>query len=63
MNFEIAKTLAEADGINVEIVIVNDDVGVEDSRRKGLAGTIFVHKIVGAVAEQGKWFKIGSFIY
>ncbi|MGE8203110.1 dihydroxyacetone kinase subunit DhaK [Heyndrickxia sp. NPDC080065] len=57
MNFEIAAELAEADGIQVEKVIVNDDVAVEDSSfttgRRGIAGTVFVHKIVGAKAETG----------
>lgn len=57
LNFEMAKTLAEADGIQVEQVIVNDDVAVENSTwttgRRGIAGTLFVHKIAGAMAETG----------
>ncbi|GIN84812.1 dihydroxyacetone kinase subunit DhaK [Heyndrickxia sporothermodurans] len=57
MNFEIAAEMAEIDGIQVEKVIVNDDVAVEDSLfttgRRGIAGTVFVHKIAGAKAEQG----------
>ncbi|KIL49392.1 dihydroxyacetone kinase subunit DhaK [Jeotgalibacillus soli] len=57
MNFEMAAELAEAEGITVEKVIVNDDVAVEDSTyttgRRGIAGTIFVHKIAGALAETG----------
>lgn len=57
LNFEMAAELAEAEGIQVEQVIVNDDVAVEDSSfttgRRGIAGTIFVHKIAGAKAEQG----------
>ncbi|AXI09985.1 dihydroxyacetone kinase subunit DhaK [Oceanobacillus zhaokaii] len=57
LNFEMASELAEAEGIRVEHVIVNDDVAVEDSSfttgRRGIAGTIFVHKIAGAKAEQG----------
>ncbi|WP_058306593.1 dihydroxyacetone kinase subunit DhaK [Gracilibacillus massiliensis] len=57
MNFEMAAELAEAEGINVEKVIVNDDVAVEDSTfttgRRGIAGTVFVHKIAGALAETG----------
>ncbi|GIN62582.1 dihydroxyacetone kinase subunit DhaK [Robertmurraya siralis] len=57
MNFEMAAELAQADGIEVEQVIVNDDVAVEDSSfttgRRGIAGTIFVHKIAGAKAEAG----------
>ncbi|MFU0824659.1 dihydroxyacetone kinase subunit DhaK [Clostridium sp.] len=57
MNFEMAKDLAEMDGINVDYVVVNDDVAVENSTytagRRGIAGTIFVHKIAGAKAETG----------
>lgn len=57
MNFEMAAELAEAEGINVQQVIVNDDVAVEDSSfttgRRGIAGTVFVHKIAGAKAELG----------
>ncbi|MGP4105535.1 dihydroxyacetone kinase subunit DhaK [Virgibacillus sp. L01] len=57
INFEMAAELAEAEGIEVEKVVVNDDVAVEDSSfttgRRGIAGTVFVHKIAGAIAEQG----------
>jgi len=57
MNFEMAKEMAEMDGIKVSEVIVNDDVAVENSTytqgRRGIAGTIFVHKIAGAKAEEG----------
>ncbi|KRG15374.1 dihydroxyacetone kinase [Virgibacillus soli] len=57
MNFEMAAELAEAEGIKVEKVIVNDDVAVEDSSfttgRRGIAGTVFVHKIAGAKADEG----------
>ncbi|MBW6411101.1 dihydroxyacetone kinase subunit DhaK [Clostridium weizhouense] len=57
MNFEMAKEMAEMEGINVEQVIVNDDVAVENSLytagRRGIAGTVFVHKIAGAKAESG----------
>jgi phosphoenolpyruvate---glycerone phosphotransferase subunit DhaK len=57
MNFEMAAEMAEAEGINVAKVVVNDDVAVEDSTyttgRRGIAGTVFVHKIAGALAEQG----------
>ncbi|MGO3733194.1 MAG: dihydroxyacetone kinase subunit DhaK [Vagococcus sp.] len=58
MNFEMAKDMAEMEGIAVETVIVDDDVAVEDSTftagRRGVAGTILVHKILGAAADQGK---------
>ena len=57
MNFSMAKELAEMEGIKVEIVVVKDDVAVEDSEhsdgRRGIAGTVFVHKIAGAMAERG----------
>lgn len=57
MNFEMAREMAEMEGIKVEEVIVNDDVAVEDSLytagRRGIAGTVFVHKISGAKAESG----------
>ena len=58
MNFEMAKDMAEMEGINVDYIIVNDDVAVEDSTyttgRRGIAGTIFVHKVLGAMARSGK---------
>lgn len=57
MNFDMAAEMAEADGIKVEKVVTNDDVAVENSTwtigRRGIAGTILVHKIAGAKAEAG----------
>ena len=57
MNFEMAADLARDEGIDVEQVIVADDVAVENSTwttgRRGIAGTVFVHKIAGAAAEAG----------
>ena len=57
MNFDLAKELAEFEDINVESVVVRDDVAVEDSTytagRRGIAGTIFVHKVAGAAALKG----------
>src|SRR5690625_50081 len=57
INFEMASEMAEAEGISVRKVIVNDDVAVEDNTdttgRRGVAGTVFVHKLVGATAEKG----------
>jgi phosphoenolpyruvate---glycerone phosphotransferase subunit DhaK len=57
MNFEMAAELAEMEGIKVAKVVVNDDVAVENSTyttgRRGIAGTVFVHKIAGALAETG----------
>ncbi len=58
MNFEMAGEMADAEGIQVANVVVNDDVAVEDSTwttgRRGIAGTVFIHKIAGAAAEKGK---------
>ena len=57
MNFEMAGDMARDEGIKVAQVVVNDDVAVKDSLytvgRRGVAGTVFVHKIAGAMAETG----------
>lgn len=58
INFEMAKEMAEEnDGIKVDYCITNDDIAVEDSTwtegRRGVAGTVLVHKILGALAENG----------
>ncbi len=57
MNFEMAADMAEMEGITVKHVVTNDDVAVKDSLytvgRRGVAGTVFVHKIAGAKAEAG----------
>lgn len=58
MNFEMAQDLAEMEGIQVASVVVDDDIAVEDSLytqgRRGVAGTILVHKILGHAARAGK---------
>lgn len=58
MNFDMAKELAEMEDIKVDYVIVDDDIAVEDSSftagRRGVAGTVLMHKILGAAAESGK---------
>lgn len=58
MNFNEAAELAKDDDIEVDAVYVNDDIAVTDSLytvgRRGVAGTVFVHKIAGAAAEAGK---------
>jgi triose/dihydroxyacetone kinase / FAD-AMP lyase (cyclizing) len=58
MNFKNAAHLAKEDGIPVEYVKVDDDIAVEDSLytvgRRGVAGTVLVHKIAGAAAEEGR---------
>ncbi len=57
MAFEMAQELAEADGLKVTTLFINDDVAVQDSTwtvgRRGVAGNFFVIKAVGAKAAQG----------
>ncbi|MCE3245488.1 MAG: dihydroxyacetone kinase subunit DhaK [Arthrobacter sp.] len=57
LNFETAAEMAQAEGVEVRTVLVNDDVAVEDSLytagRRGVAGTVLVEKIAGAAAERG----------
>ena len=57
MNFEMAVDMANDEGLEADYVVVNDDVAVKDSLyttgRRGVAGTVLVHKIAGAKAEQG----------
>jgi len=57
MNFEMAMEMAEAEGIKVDKVVIDDDVAVQNSTytvgRRGIAGTVLVHKIAGAKAETG----------
>lgn len=57
MNFDTAIELAEMEGVEVDSVVVNDDVAVEDSLytsgRRGVCGTILVHKAAGAKAAEG----------
>lgn len=57
MSFEMGREMAEADGIEVRTVVINDDVAVKDSLytvgRRGVAGNFFVIKAVGAAAERG----------
>lgn len=52
MNFGVASEIVREEGELVESVVVNDDVAIDDTeRRRGIAGTIFVHKCAGAKAE------------
>jgi dihydroxyacetone kinase-like protein len=57
LNFEMAKDMASMEGIDVEYCITDDDIAVEDSLytagRRGVGGTVLVHKILGANAERG----------
>lgn len=58
LNFGLAGELAALEGIPTELVVVADDVAlagiVPNERRRGIAGTVFVHKIAGAAAASGK---------
>ena len=57
MNFEMACEIAEAEGIKTKKIIVADDIASaseeEKSKRRGIAGMIFVFKIAGSIAETG----------
>jgi len=54
LNFGLAAERARAFGLKVSMVIVDDDVALPDlPQARGVAGTLFVHKIAGALAEQG----------
>ena len=57
MNFEMAAEMAAMEEIEVKKIVVDDDIAVENSTytvgRRGIAGTVLVHKMVGAAAEKG----------
>ena len=54
LNFGLAAERARAQGLKVEMVIVDDDIALPElPQPRGVAGTLFVHKIAGALAEQG----------
>lgn len=57
LNFGLAAEMARSEGIPVEMVIVDDDIALNRTTSgtgsRGLAGTIFVHKLVGAAAADG----------
>ncbi|MDS0857178.1 dihydroxyacetone kinase family protein [Burkholderia pseudomultivorans] len=57
LNFGLAAELARAEGIPVETVVVADDVSlrgrVDRARRRGIAGTVLIHKLAGAAAARG----------
>ena len=58
MNFEMSAELAQAEGMTVESVVIDDDVSVRDSLytagRRGVGTTVLAEKICGAAAEQGR---------
>ena len=54
MNFEMAQEMAQMEDIKVESVIVRDDIAISDpEKRRGVAGTVFVQKYAGYLAEKG----------
>ncbi len=57
MNFEMAAELCQAQGVDVRAVVINDDVGVENSLytagRRGVGTTVLAERICGAAAERG----------
>jgi dihydroxyacetone kinase len=57
LNFGLAAEMARAEGFSVEMVIVADDVALtssdDNAGRRGLAGTVLIHKIAGAAANSG----------
>jgi triose/dihydroxyacetone kinase / FAD-AMP lyase (cyclizing) len=58
LNFGLAAEMARAEGIPVEMVMVDDDVALRGTAQatgaRGLAGTVFIHKLLGAAAAEGK---------
>ena len=58
LNFGLAAEMARSKGIAVEVIIVDDDVALKGAEQitgaRGLAGTVFIHKLVGAAAAEGK---------
>ena len=72
LNFGLAAERAKNLGLDVEMLIVNDDISIPDSKQpRGIAGTLFVHKMAGYLSEQGsdlseiksKLDKLNSSIY
>ena len=61
LNFGLAAEMARAEGIPVQVVIVADDIALAASQDcvepRGIAGTVFVHKIAGAAAAEGKFLE------
>ncbi|SOC36079.1 dihydroxyacetone kinase [Rhizobium subbaraonis] len=55
LNFGLAAEKARAEGFRVEMVIVADDIALPDlPQPRGVAGTLFIHKIAGHMAEAGE---------
>lgn len=57
LNFGLAAELARAAGVTVDLVVVGDDVALDTDDgavgRRGIAGTVLVHKVTGAAADAG----------
>ena len=57
LNFGLAAEIARAAGVDVDMLVVGDDVALDDDGgrvgRRGIAGTVFIHKVAGAAAEAG----------
>jgi dihydroxyacetone kinase len=58
LNFGLAAEMARAEGIQIETVVVADDIALaqmaQKAGRRGIAGTVLIHKIAGASAAEGK---------
>ncbi|MDB4222655.1 dihydroxyacetone kinase subunit DhaK [Granulosicoccus sp.] len=55
LNYGLAAERARALGLKVEMVVVDDDIALPElPQARGLAGTLFVHKIAGDLAESGE---------
>ena len=58
LNFGVAAEMARAQGIPVETILVEDDVALKETAQpagaRGLAGTVLIHKLVGAAAAEGR---------
>lgn len=55
LNFGLASERAKSEGYKVRMVVVSDDISLPDSAQpRGIAGTLFVHKVAGFLAEQGE---------
>src|SRR5215475_11036768 len=58
LNFGLAAEMARSEGIPVEMIIVDDDVALRGTNSitgaRGIAGAVFIHKLVGAAAAEGK---------
>ena len=54
LTFGLAAARARSGGVACEVVVVGDDVATEEGARRGLAGTLFVHKMAGAMASEGE---------